>query len=309
METEPTCENDTTRQATVIHHSADYDGVFCREIARKFLPNSELIGWDFGQSKIQWPNEGDIYILDLPPDCCELPDVNEVGRRLTWIDHHKSSIEKWPDLIKGYRIDGVSACRLSWQWFSGFVNRFGNDTPQKEDFLKRRVSEPIAVTLAGEYDVWQHENSHGEDITFQFGLDTREELDWETLLCGYGDEYVKDLLYRGESAQKCYRKRDADIVIKRGFNVDFEGLKFIALNTARCNSQTFEAAVKPEHDGCLGFYWNGNTFIVSLYGVQHKSDVDLSIIAVKHGGGGHKQACGFQSISLPWIEPSPISRS
>ena len=24
------------------------DGLFCREIARKFLPNAELIGWDFG---------------------------------------------------------------------------------------------------------------------------------------------------------------------------------------------------------------------------------------------------------------------
>ena len=35
-------------KTTVIHHSADFDGIFCREIARKFLPDAELIGWDFG---------------------------------------------------------------------------------------------------------------------------------------------------------------------------------------------------------------------------------------------------------------------
>ena len=33
---------------TVIYHSADYDGIFCREIAHKFLPDAELIGWNFG---------------------------------------------------------------------------------------------------------------------------------------------------------------------------------------------------------------------------------------------------------------------
>lgn len=286
---------------TVIHHSADYDGIFSREIARKFLPDATLIGWDFGQPTVSLPDDGDVYVLDLPPECCGVLSDEQV-RRLTWIDHHKSSIEKWKDYeIAGYRIDGVAACRLAWQWFNGFQNSFGNDTPIKEDYLNRRVSEPLAVTLAGEYDVWQHENSNGEDVTLQFGLDTRDELDWETLLSIDGDEYVKDLLYRGDSAQRCYRKRDADIVRQRSFDVDFEGLHFIALNTARCNSQTFEAGVKPEHDGCLAFYWNGKAFIVSLYGVPHKPDVDLSTIAVKQGGGGHKQACGFQSPSLPFI--------
>lgn len=284
---------------TIIHHSSDYDGIFCREIARKFSPSAILIGWDFGQPKVVYPTEGEVYLLDLPPDCLDkLPD-----RRLTWIDHHKSSIEKWENEetgnnIPGYRIDGVAASRLVWQWFT---IQSKSDLPFKRQYLDRKVDEPFALTLVGEYDVWQHENSNGEDITFQFGLDTRQELDWGTLLSNNGDEYVKDLLYRGESARKCYSKRDAQIVMQRGFDLDFEGLHFIALNTARCNSQSFEAGVRKEHDGCLAFYWNGKWFVVSLYGVAHKPEVDLSLIAVKHGGGGHKQACGFQSKTLPWL--------
>lgn len=39
--------NLNTMKTTVIYHSADYDGIFCREIARRFLPDAELIGWDF----------------------------------------------------------------------------------------------------------------------------------------------------------------------------------------------------------------------------------------------------------------------
>lgn len=287
---------------TVIHHSADYDGLFCREIARKFLPDATITGWDFGQPKIPFPADGQVYILDLSPDCIELlPDINEVGRRLIWIDHHKSSIEKWPSILSGYRIDGVAACRLAWQWFDDKMScQDPAMLPSKAEYIARKVQEPLAVTLAGEYDVWQHKNSNGEDITFQFGLDSEIELDWDRLLSG--DDYASILIDRGRAAQQCYKKRDADIVTHRSFDLEFEGLKFIALNTARCNSQSFEAAVKPEHDGCLAFYWNGKTFSVSMYGVPHKPDVDLSLIAVKHGGGGHKQACGFQAKELPFLK-------
>jgi hypothetical protein len=40
---------------------------------------------------------------------------------------------------------------------------------------------------------------------------------------------------------------------------------------------------------------------VSLYGVPHRPDLDLSPIAVKHGGGGHRQACGFTTDQLPFL--------
>ena len=42
-------------KTTVIYHSADFDGIFCREIARYFLPKSELIGWDFGDEPVRLP--------------------------------------------------------------------------------------------------------------------------------------------------------------------------------------------------------------------------------------------------------------
>jgi hypothetical protein len=39
-------------KTTVIHHSADYDGIFCREIAKKFLPDATLVGWDFADEPL-----------------------------------------------------------------------------------------------------------------------------------------------------------------------------------------------------------------------------------------------------------------
>ena len=100
----------------------------------------------------------------------------------------------------------------------------------------------------------------------------------------------------------CYAKRDADILRSRSFHACFEGLHLLCLNTARCNSNTFAALDNPEtgHDALCGFYFNGKKWTVSLYHAKHRTDLDLSKIAVKYGGGGHRGACGFTTETFPF---------
>lgn len=316
-------------KTTVIHHSADWDGLFCREIARKFLPDAELIGWDFPDKPLAIP-DGQIYILDLPVDrvfgndvlavddgkLCFLsntPPPRKIGlNRIVWIDHHKSSIQNHPEAIPGYRIDGVAACRLAWQWFSQEGSKdvpldWKRETmPCKQDYIDRQVSEPIAVTLAGEYDIWEHKLSNGDDIAFQFGLDSFSNLRWDWLLNMRPndpdpDGYVARTVEAGKGSMQCYAKRDADVMRSRSFIVQWEGLKFLALNTARCNSNTFAALDVPEtgHDALMAFAFSGKGWNFSLYHAAHRKDIDLSVIATKHGGGGHRGACGFRVDKLP----------
>jgi len=307
----------------VIHHSADYDGLFSREVARKFLPpDTQFIGWDFGDPLICLDGfEGTCYIIDLSPDCLKSPYWE--GKDIIWIDHHKSSIEKWPKDIPGYRIDGVAACRLAWQWFclkdkswkegDGATppnpNKGFYVLPTKEDFVNREVCEPLAVRLAGEYDVWDHRDPR--DVPFQFGLDTEidhNDLMFEWLLKPEADIYVQQILAQGKCAMACYKRRDSEVMKGRSFVTQFEGLKFLCLNVARCNSQTFDARDIPEtgHDALMAFFWNGKGWTVSLYHAKHNTSIDLSLIAVKYGGGGHRGACGFRVGNLPGISELPF---
>lgn len=307
---------------TVIHHSADYDGIFCREIARKFLPlGTEFIGWDFGNPQIPFPTHGgDVYVLDLPVER-EIFSTPIDPRRLIWIDHHKSSIEqvqaKYGRIpYKGYRIDGVAACRLTWQWFtaasllSAIKDPIARNLvaeakgacqllPNKDSYLDRYVTEPLAVRLAGEYDVWDHREEQ-QDITFQYGLDAQKEIPWDRLLSNFGTTLVDKYLRDGEAAQNCLTKRNAEVAKAKCFDLDFEGFKFCALNTPQKGSLQFAAAIKPHHDASLAFSWTGKAWVVSMYS-DRKEEIDLSVVAVKYGGGGHKRACGFQSDRLPWI--------
>jgi oligoribonuclease NrnB/cAMP/cGMP phosphodiesterase (DHH superfamily) len=296
-----------TTMKTVIHHSADYDGIFCREIARKFLPSdTTFIGWDFKDPRVPWPTDGKIYILDLSPECLDIPDlaVNAFDR-IVWIDHHKTSIEKWPITIPGYRIDGVSACRLAWQWFT---HEIANDVmsdaaylPKKEEYLQRSVKEPLAVRLAGEYDIWDHRGDG--DLEFQYGLRVEgKDIAWNMLL-SENTGYTDHLVNQGKTAMRYSQGVDASVIKANSFILNWEGLKFLALNTARCNSLTFAAKDVPEtgHDALLAFYTNGLKWTVSLYHASHRKDIDLSEIAKKYGGGGHRGACGFTADKLPWL--------
>lgn len=290
---------------TVIYHSADYDGLFCREAARKFLPpDTEFIGWDFVDQPLIKPT-GTVYVLDLPVD--KVFSITNwltpaTWEKLIWIDHHKSSIESHPSSLPGYRIDGVAACRLTWQWFQLHAEWDPReqhppyDLPKFEDYRDRTVNEPLAIRLAGEYDVWDKRDSRVD--LFQYGLDTEIDghehmFDW--LLVPDAEVYVNQIVAQGKCAATCIGKRDADMLKSRSFKFKFEGMTFLGLNIARCNSLTFAALDVPStgHDALCGFYWNGKCWTVSLYHAKHNTGIDLSEIAKKYGGGGHRGACGF----------------
>lgn len=285
----------------VIYHRADFDGIFSREIAKKFITcDAEFIGWDYGDPLPNVPRDAELIMIDISVE--GLMD----HPKLTWIDHHKSAIEKYPSTIGGYRIDGVAACRLAWQWFTEEYASL----PAKEDFLIRCVSEPLAVRLAGEYDVFDHRDP--AVALFQHGLKSCE-LDFGLLFNDdvASESYVAHLLDAGRGLQFAKRNLDESIIKQAGFTVQFEGLCFLACNHAPgYNSFLFTAGIRPEHDALLGFAWAGDKWRVSLYGAPGKPELDLSLIASKFGGGGHKQACGFECAVLPFgLVPSAEVRA
>lgn len=316
---------------TVIYHAADYDGIFCREIAKKFLshdPNCDVndhppegitkpcnctnyIGWNFGDTPIPVPSDWNpIYVLDLPLDKPFGFDFTKgfpegsienpmYWDRVIWIDHHKSSIESHPTSIPGCRIDGVAACRLAWQWFHRASVRGTWELPPQEAFIKRAVDEPLAVRLAGEYDVWDKRDPKAEILQYGLRSAPLTPAGWNGLLAN--DEIlVNRLLEDGAVCQRYAQSVDSGHM-HASFIREWEGLKFLCLN-GRGNSNTFASRDRAEtgHDALLLFYFTGEAWLVSLYHAKHRTDLDLSLIAVKHGGGGHKGACGFTCKVLPF---------
>lgn len=293
----------------VIYHKADFDGLFSREICKQALGDTaEYLGWDYGDPVPVVEPDRKIIMVDISVD--GLMD----HRPLIWIDHHKSAMAKFSERIPGYRIDGVAACRLAWQYFS----RTSRDPktfalPDKQAFIDRTVEEPFAVQLAGEYDIWDKRNPDAD--VFQSALRAQPLTDWiwsqlfrtdiedSITQAQHSQLMVMAMLERGRAVDYANAESSASLMRDCSFELQWEGLRFLAVNKPRGNSRTFAAGVKPEHDALLTFYWLRNKWRVSLYGAPAHPEHDLSLIAVKNGGGGHKQACGFECRTLPFQLP------
>jgi hypothetical protein len=315
----------------IIYHDADFDGKLSNEACRFHLkrlhPNANIdsYGWDYGRPvptpklthqldhnpnepvRAQWALYDEIYIVDLSVD--ELMGRPEYRDKIVWIDHHKSAIEKWDAkfdsderLFKGIRIDGVAACRLCWQWFTR-RNRVGVSYTRpvsKQDFVDRVVVEPRLIRLAGEYDIWDHRDPDAKAL--QFGLRALSETDLGRLV---ENQFVgeptgvklDDVITQGCAIKSYCDKQNDEYSAAYSRTIKWEGLTFCALNIGqRGNSDLLKGGITPEHDAC--FAWrhtgNDNMVMVSLYHIAGKEHHDLSQIAVRYGGGGHKGACGFR---------------
>jgi oligoribonuclease NrnB/cAMP/cGMP phosphodiesterase (DHH superfamily) len=278
----------------VIYHSADFDGLFSREVCRlKFGTKAQYLGWDYGDPVPDVSHERDLIIVDL--SIHELMD----HPRLTWIDHHVSAINRYTKTIPGLRLDGVAACRLAYQYFFGF----GSPTHSLMDYRDRLVIEPIAVRLAGEYDVWDHRDP--DVMAFQYGLRSVElsPREWRSLVTGmYFTQLHADLIKDGRIV-KYVEEKGAERKMRNSFTLEWAGLKFLAVNGSGGGSRSFASRVKSEHDALLQFSYDGSKrlWYVSMYAAEHSpASLDLTKISVKYGGGGHARACGFTTPQLPF---------
>jgi oligoribonuclease NrnB/cAMP/cGMP phosphodiesterase (DHH superfamily) len=197
---------------------------------------------------------------------------------LIWIDHHVTALTDLQSLndIQGTRALDEAACVLTW-------NTFFPDE-----------SVPKAVLYVGDRDIWRHEypqtRSFGEGL-YHENTDPDNDQVWITLL---DDDHnsLNELISRGDILYKARIKRSERLISSKGFELDFEGYSTLVLNT----SGTGDLGEIIRQQGYeIGYCYseaaqNGEivTF-VTLY----SDSVDVSKIARKFGGGGHKAAAGF----------------
>lgn len=279
------------------YHSADLDGHCSGAIVKMKYPECEMIGINYGDafpwSKIN-PSEK-LFMCDfsLQPFQKMAKLAELIGMNLIWIDHHKSAMdehEQWNSdhpaylAIDGIRKDGIGACQLVWE--SLYVDRII----------------PTFIKLLAEYDVWNHTDPR--TLSFQYGMrqfkDTyplNQDL-WQSL---FDVEEVHRITEVGGIIIEYQDSENGKYCRARSFDVEIDGLKCIALNKGLTNSKVFDSVWDPEkYDAMMTFCLMSpdKGWTISLY--TDKPSVDVSIIAKNRGGGGHKQAAGFQCAELPF---------
>lgn len=200
-------------------------------------------------------------------------------RSFVWVDHHITALERLGEAmadVPGKRSVQEAGCVLTWQTF----------------FPDSAV--PRAVVYVGDRDIWRH--AHPETRAFGEGLyqqdrDPAHDELWEPLLDDK-DEPLETLIQDGQLLYDARMHGIEQSVAGYGFEVTFEGHRTLAIN----DSGTGEMGEYIRNQGYDVAYCyveavragRRQTF-VTLYSEK----VDVSVIARKYGGGGHRGAAGF----------------
>lgn len=271
-----------------ITHSADLDGHSSGAIVLLKHPEATVIGWNYGEAIPEIPDDHHVIITDISYPMEKMLAMAGKARSFTWIDHHISAIKEYEKYFKGENPlitavhpegdERVAACELTWR------HLFPNEPA------------PEVIRLLGAYDCFRHKDTPEEQdvLQFQFAARSKYNTPKECLaLFELDKEEVYEMMYEDGKAISGFLKSEALVTLKRAFDVDVEGHKFLCVNAERFNLINFDIDYhKMGYDGSTCFWYNNNQWYFSLY--NENGTVDCSVLAKKRGGGGHAAASGFE---------------
>lgn len=260
----------------ICYHMADLDGIGSAAIIKGKYPEAILIPFDYNMvfdfSLIK--KQDTVYMVDvsLPKDHMILLRNN---CNLIWIDHHISKINELEGFpFNGIQKVGAGAIELVW------------------DFV---IKEPIprGVKLLSRYDVW---DLNPEVINYQYGIRALDlnPSDTESWIHNvFRDEIIPFHIKQGEVILNYLEQQNKKEVNQIGFITEFESYKVLMVNKCNINSLYFKDHELHDFvDILMNFSYDSRNskWKVSLY--TTKENIDVSAIAYKYGGGGHRKAAG-----------------
>lgn len=263
-----------------LHHN-DADGRASAAIVRRALgPGVELFEINYGEP-VPWEalvSCSQVIVVDFSLPKEEMLRLAE-GRELVWIDHHISAMRELADVSAawpGLRDSHQAACVLTWQYY----------------FPHTPV--PRAIVLIGDRDAWHWQEP--ETGAFDEGLNQQDTVPkndvlWQPLLDD-DPQALAHLVARGQVLREARLNNIRRQVDAFGYPVEFEGYRAMAINT-RGSGEIGEYVASLGYDLAYCYVDNiQNGRLMTFVGLR-SSRVDVSRIAQKFGGGGHRGAAGF----------------
>jgi oligoribonuclease NrnB/cAMP/cGMP phosphodiesterase (DHH superfamily) len=263
-----------------IYHN-DADGRASAAIVRHALGEDVQLHQTNYDEPIPWELINHSHHVVIVDFSLSRSDMVQIASRsqLTWIDHHISAINELEDISNnwsGIHETNEAACVLTWKYY----------------FPEKQV--PRAIILIGDRDIWKLAESDSKPFAEGFRqLNSHPENDqlW-TQLFENNIQLISQIIDRGRILYNA-RIDDLERIVSRyGFPVKLEGHKTLAINhrgSGDLGQLIRDIGYKIAYCYIDGVQNDKLVTFVTLFSDQ----VDVSEIARKFGGGGHRGAAGF----------------
>jgi uncharacterized protein len=272
----------------IIYHAQCTDGWCAAYVAQKRYPGARLLAAQYSTTPPFQSVEGlDVLVVDFSWKSREDNiKLSQLAKSFRILDHHKSAEEVLAGLDFATFDMNRSGAGLAWDYL------FGKDS--MGPYGEKMTGRPWYVDYVEDHDLWKHELPHSREINAYLHLIPKTIKVWGAL-----DELVSPshAASLGEGALMQIRG-NAQKLVEASNSGKAWGYTIGVVNAPTWQASEVGEMLSKTYDIGL-IWWERKDGIVTFsLRSQNDGDVDVSKIAAKLGGGGHKHAAGFEARNL-----------
>ncbi len=276
---------ETLKNTVVIYHADCRDGFGSAYAAwKKFGEDASYIPQKTGS---ETPPEGlidkEVYILDYSYSKETLQLLLDTNKSVIVIDHHKTAKEAVESFENNIFDNDHSGAVLSWKYFH----------PDTEV--------PPLLEYVEDHDLWRFALPENREYNVALGQYDVTFTAWDALIDELKDnDKLINFIAKGALLAK-FEDRLVSKLMQYKERVLFEGHEVWAINASRIyrsilGNQLAELNLVEEQTPIgIVYYHNNGAVSISLRSI---GETDVSEIAQKYGGGGHKNAASIKANSF-----------
>jgi nanoRNase/pAp phosphatase (c-di-AMP/oligoRNAs hydrolase) len=254
----------------ILYHANCYDGFGAAWSAwKKFGEHAFYQPVQYGEGPPAFSHPREVYLLDFIFVRKVIEELKSQGHRVIIIDHHKSAMKALAGMEDTFIDMEKSAAVLAW-----------------EHFLPD-VEVPELLRYVQDYDLWKFELPSSKEVSLALSTYPMEFSVWDGL-------DIQALARDGRPLLRLQREMVRQMCDQATL-VRFEEYEVPVVNATAYSSEVGEELLKRFRDApfSVSYYDRGDK--QRHWSLRSRPDFDVSLIAKKHGGGGHKQAAGFET--------------
>lgn len=262
----------------VLYHGACRDGFCAAWCVQRREPNAEFLPAMYGQpAPLDKVVGRDVVIVDFSYSLDIMQYIAAAAKSLVVLDHHKTAQAALasfsaPNAVVLFDMER-SGAGLAWDHY--FPNQ----------------PRPWIVDYVEDRDLWRHKLPDGPAVNAYLGT---MRYDFEAWYVASRRD-IAEVAKLGEVVEDKIRHYVTE-VSKNARRVTFEGYEVPIVNAPQVDISELVGFLSSGETFAMGFWQRGDGLF--SYSLRSRGDFDVSELAKRYGGGGHKNAAGFTSPTM-----------
>ncbi len=264
----------------VVYHGDCIDGFTAAWVASRKFDSPIFKPAKYGEDP-PWQfidDSTDVYILDFSYARDVLIEIEEKSLSTLVLDHHKTAEEN---------LRGLDFCKLD-------MNRSGAGMAWDFLFAPLDLRPGWLINYVEDRDLWRFRLSDSKAVNAYIGATDQTFESWETL----ANEGLRDVTQKGYAILKYIDQYVYEITGSLSRLIEFEGYPVLVVNAPFKGISEVVDTLAKEKEAVFAMGWWQESSGKFQYSLRSRGDFDVSEIARKYGGGGHKNAAGFYRDDL-----------